>query len=264
MNKIIYILLGFVFLMPCYVAGHGKSKLIRNVRGEFTITTDSEIPPVTAKEKARENAKREALFKAFGQQMSSINETEISSAGESFSSLNILQNNGEIEEFTIVKEDCEKHPNRNAEIVYYCIADVKVRKGIEPDFSFVATIEGIKATYINNQILTFSVTPTQNAYLKVFLFENIELGLYLYPKGFNHGLFLPADQTTTITREIDPDIQLFTNRERETNVIVILLTKEEYPFNIANPTRQDINKFIACIPNDKKYVSYHIIDIIKQ
>lgn len=264
MKRLVFIILCFAFLMPGYSVGHEKSKLIRKVRGEFAITSDSDVPPIIAKEKAREDAKRKALVQAFGQHMSIVDKIEISSVGENFSSLNILQNNGEIEEFTIIEEDCAKHPNRNAEIVYYCLADVKVRKGVEPDYSFVATIEGIKPTYLNNQILTFDITPTKDAYLKIFLMENTEAGSYLYPGGKHHGLLLRADCKTCITRDADPDIQLYTQRKRETNVIVILLTKEEFPFHIANPTRQDIDKFIARIPNDMKYVSYHIIEIIKQ
>ena len=258
-----YFLTCYMLLMPYYAMGHEKFEYIKGIRGEYAITSDSETPPVVAKEKARENAKREALIQAFGQYISIVDKIEISSAGESFSSMNVLQNNGEIEEFKIIKEDFYKHPNRANEMVFYCIADVKVRKGVEPDPSFVATISGIKATYLNDQILTFNITPTKNAYLKVFLFENSETGKYVYPGGVNHGLFIEADKTTGITRSVDQDIYLLTEKNRETNVIVILLTKDECPFNIANPTRQDIDKFIARIPNNKKYVSYHIVDIIK-
>jgi len=77
-------------------------------------------------------------------------------------------------------------------------------------------------------------------------------------------LWLKADIPVDLPRYIDPDIQLFTNKSKETNTLVFLLTKEEYPFNIANPNRQQIDNFIATIPNNKKYVSYYIIDILKR
>lgn len=264
MKNCFFLFLSILFLMPCNMAGHEKSKLIRNVRGEYAITATSNISPAEAKEKARENAKMNALIQAFGQQISISERIETSSAGDSFNSISILHNNGEIENFSIVKEGVEPHPNRNAELQFYCVADVKVRKGIDPDPSFTATISGIHSSYVNYDFFSFSITPTKDAYLKIFCFENSEIGYYLYPGGIHHGLLLKADTPIKLPRRNDPNIQLFTDKLKETNTLVFLLTKEEYPFNNANPTRQDIDKFIVHIPNNQKYVSYHVIDIMKR
>ena len=249
--------------MPSY-AGHEKSKLIKRVRGEYAITANSHVSPLEAKEKAREDAKKQALIQAFGQKINIIDQIETSSAGESFNSLSVLKNEGEIEEFTILEEGLAPNPTRKTEMVFYCIANVKVKAGNEPDPSFTATISGIHSTYFSNEYCFFTITPSQNSYLKVFIYENSEVGYYLYPGGSHHGLYLKADTPIQLPRNTDSDIQLYTDKTKETNTIVLLLTKEEYPFNINNPTRQDINRFITLIPNDKKFVSYHIIDILKR
>lgn len=264
MKKEVFIILSIVFLMPCYSAGHERPKLIKKVRGEYALTANSSTSPTEAKEKAREVAKKNALIQAFGQQVSISDRIETSSAGDSFTSISMLQNNGEIEEFKIIDEGMEQHPNRSTEMIFYCIADVKVCKGIDPDRSFTATISGIHSLYRSEEFCSFSVNPTKDAYLKIFCFENSENGYYLYPGGTHHGLLLKADTPVKLPRHNDPNIQLYTEKQKETNTLVFLLTKEEYPFNNANPTRQDIDKFIVHIPNDQKYVSYHIVDIINR
>ena len=58
MKYILFIFSCFVFLMPCS-ARHEKSKLIKNIRGEYAITADSHVSLVEAKEKAREDAKKD-------------------------------------------------------------------------------------------------------------------------------------------------------------------------------------------------------------
>lgn len=263
MNKLFPIIFSLLFLMPCYIMGHEKSQMIKNVRGEYATAPNSNVTRAEAEEKARENAKRIALERAFGTQVNIWDKIEVSSAGESFNSLSIIQISGEIEEFNIVEEGVEKHPVHSSELIYYCIANVKVRRGVDPDPNFTAAIDNIHAHYRSGELCQMAVQPTQRAYLKIFLFENSEVGYYLYPGGSHHGILIEADRTAIIPRTIDQDIQLYTNKKRETNTIVVLLTKEEYPFNVLNPTRADIDKFIARIPNNMKYVSYHMVEISK-
>lgn len=263
MNRLFPVIFSLLLLNPCYIAGLEKSQTIKNIRGEYGMAPHSEVTRAEAEEKARENAKRNALEKAFGEQVNIWDIIETSSAGESFNSLSIVQITGVIEEFNIVEEGVENHPIRSSELVYYCIANVKVRKGVEPDPNFTAAIDNIHAHYRSGELCQMAVQPTQRAYLKIFLFENSEVGYYLYPGGSHHGILIEADRTAIIPRAIDQDIQLYTNKKRETNTIVVLLTKEEYPFNVLHPTRADIDKFIARIPNNKKYVSYHMVEISK-
>lgn len=264
MKKILVLNLCIVFLMPCFSAGHEKTKCIKGVRGEYAITTDSNISPKEAKEKARECAKLNALAEAFGQHVSISKKLELCRGGESFNSISVFENNGELVNFEVIEEGYNPHPNRYAEMVFYCVANVIVKKGESPDPSFIATINGIRASYIDGETCEFTIIPTKESYLKIFCYENAETGYYLYPGGIHHGLALKADVPTKIPESNNYDIQFFTDKPIETNTIVILLTKEEYPFNISNPTRQDIEKYIVQIPYDKKYVSYHIIDILKR
>ena len=248
-------------VIPCY-AGNGKIQTLKKVRGEYALNSDSNVTPAEAKERARNEAKNVALESAFGVSINSWAISEVSlTAGTSFNSLSIIQTSGEIVDFEIIKEGYEDNPVRG--IVFYCIADVKVRKGVEPDPNFTAAIDGIRAHYRDGEKCSMTIRPSQKAYLKVFFFENTETGYYLYPGGENHGLLLEADKTIKIPRHMDPYIQMETDKVRESNTFVILLTKEEYPFNVINPSRADIDRYIAGIPNNMKYVLYQKVEVTK-
>ena len=54
-----------------------------------------------------------------------------------------------------------------------------------------------------------------------------------------------------------------TNNSFETNRLVLVFTKEELPFYMETYSRAEIEKWIALIPNDKKFL-YSVAFDIKQ
>lgn len=250
------------FLAPCF-AEREKIVSLKNVRGEFSITSDIEISMKDAKEKAREEAKRNALSQVCGEKINIWDKIEISSVGESFNSLSVKQVDGEIADFEIIEEGQQTNPVRKNEIVFYCVANIKVKKGTEPDPTFAAKIDGIKTCYFNQQGMECTITPTQDAYLRVFLFEDAQIGYSLYPKNIFESRFIPANTKVLIPGNGD-EFVMYTSKSIETNILVFVLTKQNIPFYLETMLRNDIEKWIAKIPNDQKYLYFTSINIIKQ
>ena len=261
MRRVTTILLLILFLVPCY-AEHEKEVLVKKIRGEYTITADMDVSLKEAAERARADAKRQALAQVCGERINAWERVESSAVGESFSSLNMVQVDGEVVKFEIVEEKQVPNPARPSEIIAYCIANVTVKKGVEPDPDFVAEIKGLKANYVAlKDYLTFSVTPHKEGYLKVFIFENAQVGYLLYPNDKEPAFQLPAHQPTQFPMRMD--YELYTDQPMETDMLVFVYTKEERPFHYSETNRQQIEEWIAKIPNDKKFVHYTSITILK-
>ena len=107
--------------------------------------------------------------------------------GEGAESLNNLVNyntssrEGEIVEFNIVKEGTELG---DGAILFYCIADVKVKTGIAPDPEFIVPVKGIRSVYLTGEELHFSFTPYKECYMMLFLIENERTGYMLIPNQY--------------------------------------------------------------------------------
>lgn len=250
-----------LFLFSVY-AEHEKEVHVKNVRGEYFMTSDMDVSMKMAQQSAREDAKHKALVKVCGERVNVWDQVEGSSAGETFNSLSMVQVDGEIVDFDVVKEGYDKNPLRETELMFYCIAHVTVKKGIEPDPDFNATVTGIKTSYIADEQLTFKIKAYRDAYLKVFIFENAELGYRLYPNEFEKPFKLTAGQEYTFP--INSDYPVYTDKELETDRLVFIFTKSERPYYDETTSRKEIEMWMARIPNDQKFVYYTSINILKK
>ena len=94
---------------------------------------------------------------------------EISSKGEAFNSLAVVQTAGEVIDFDILEEGNNQSNLRSAETIFYCIANVRVKKVKQVKSDFNTKVTGIKSVYYNNDELTFSVYANKNCYNFYFL-----------------------------------------------------------------------------------------------
>lgn len=258
------LLLLILCLLPCVraVAEREKVHTLKNVRGEYWITAaTATVTGREATELARENAKRKALEQVCGSRISIWDQVETSSAGESFNSLSVNQVDGEVVEFEIIEEDFEKSPTRKSELCYYCIANIKVKQGLAPDPEFRASVEGLRSLYFVDEGLEFTVSPYRDCYLKIFLFEDMQTGYRLYPNDYDRPELLPAGQTIRFPQRVDFVVTKSSDRPTETNRLVFVFTKSEYPFYHETTSRQEIEKWMAMIPNDEKYIYFVAVDI---
>lgn len=261
MRRLILLLL---FVMPALGASAQKEKVqtVKNVRGEywFTLAT-STVTSREATELARDNAKRSAIEQVCGSRISIWDQVETSSAGESFNSLAVNQTDGEVVDFTVLDEGVETHPDRKAELCYYCVADVRVKQGKAADPSFRATVDGLRSIYFSGEELQFSITPYRDCYLKIFLFEDMQTGYRIYPNNLDAPKLLTANSRVDFPQETCFDVTKSSQLPSETNRLVFVFTKQEYPFYHETTSRQEIERWMALIPNDEKYIHSYAIDI---
>lgn len=263
MNRSYILFLYIFFFLPC-LAEQEREVWVKSVRGEFAAIASMDISMRTARDMAREDAKKQAISKVCGEKLNAWNQVESSSAGESFNSLTILQVDGEVVEFNIVDEGQIQNPLREQEMLFYCVANIKVKKGIEPDPDFKAEVDQLRGSYISGEALTFSITPYRDCYLKVFLFENTEIGYRLYPNNYDYVERLIAGQKRTFPQSQRYEITLSTSQSIETNHLVFVFTKDENPYYNETTSRQEIEQWMARIPNDRKYIYYTTINIINK
>jgi len=265
MIKRIYLihLLCVLFLMPCF-AEHEKEVHVKKIRGEYSFTTDMDVSTKTAAYKALEDAKRKAIEKVCSQKVKSWDISESGSQGESFNSVNMVQMDGDIVECEIVEEGHQTNPNREKEITFYCVINATVKKGIEPDPDFTVAIRGLKASYQADDEITFTVLSSRDAYLKVFIFENEELGYRLYPNDLEQSFKITANQECTFPSNKRSVYTVYTDKEIETDRLVFVLTKTERPFLNETTSRKEIEEWMAKISNDQKFLYYASINILKK
>lgn len=257
----------FIFLVFSSLHIHAQKENIttlKSVRGEFSvILKHSDISGREAMRLAREDAKRKAIEKVCGSRVSIWDKMESSSAGEVLNSLSINQIDGEIVEFVVADEGYEQSSVRSSETVFYCIAHIKVKRGLEPDPNFYMAVNGLKSVYYAGEPLVFEIKPLQDCYMKIFLLENEEHGYLLYPNKYDRNQRLYANQVFKIADSpyYEFILQKSNQLKAEINRLVFVFTKAERVFDEEETSRAEIEKWMAKIPNDQKFLYFSVIEI---
>ncbi len=241
-----------------------KVHIVKDVRGEYSVVLSlSDVTGREAMQLARDDARRKALEKVCGVKVSIWDQIETSSAGDTFNSLSVNQIDGEIVEFSVVKEGYYASETRSTETIFYCVANVKVKKSRAPDPNFLVSVNGLKSVYSMGDELLFDVTPNQNSYMKIFLLENENIGYLLYPNEYDKDSALVADKKWSVVDSPYYSFVMQKNLEtkKEINRLVFVFTKSEYDFDNQVTSRAMIEKWIATIPNDQKFIYMTIIEI---
>jgi len=126
----------------------------------------------------------------------------------------------------------------------------------ERDHSFQIQVQGIKSAYREKETFTFSVTPFQNGYLRIFLFEEDGAGDQLYPDSTlepdrlfqqNETVRFPAnDHYNYVLAKTDKA------KYREINRILFLFLKDNIHFVGKEITLQSILTWKAGISPDRR------------
>lgn len=267
--KTLYFIFIFSLSSIClFAVSDEQVRKIKNIRGEYAlISSSSSLSIKQAVEYAREDAKLKALEEAaFKNELKQFEEVETSSKGENFNSLVINKTSGEILEFKIIEEGHYQSSIRSVETIFYCIADVKVKRTGDPDPNFRATIEGVNTVYYENDILEFSVIPYINCYLKVFLYNELSEGYLIYPNSLEeqHMLEKNIRYNFPINKNIEYSITKDTDNPIELNRIVFVFTKDTCPFGDEIASRLEIETWLAHIPTSEKFIYSKIFDIRKR
>ncbi len=262
--KIIFLVIFSILSIVASAKKEERNIQLKSVRGEYSLVLN--VSDVTGREAvhlAREQTKRNAIEKACGVKVNIWEQIETSSVGDVLNSLSINQIDGEIVEFNIVEEGCHPSPSRPSEMVFYCIADVVVKKGGTPDPNFTVLVSGIRAMYYSGELLQFEVRPHQDCFMNIFLLENETTGYLLYPNSYDKSRMFRAEETFKIADAPNYEFMLQKNKnlKKEINRLAFVFTKEERRFDANITSRKEIERWMAAIPNDQKYIHFSVIEI---
>ncbi len=241
---------------------------LKNVRSEHVVLLTEDYSTKDIKEKLRILCKDQAIRQVTSEVFKSWSELAIvnSDNGSQTESLNTLINfntssrDGEIVEFNIVKEGYEQG---EGEIMFYCIADVKVKTGLAPDPEFIVPVKGIKSVYMTGDELHFSFVPYKDCHMILFLIENEKTGYMLLPNRYikeqqylaNHEYSINENSRCYIEFAKNP------NLDKEYNKLIFVFTTRKWAFDKDSQSSKEITEWIARIPNNEKCIHQQIIEI---
>lgn len=259
--------LTFVFLPICLLVAFNsmsqKKHKVKAVKGEWVVSNDITIPQ--AREKAIVEAKLEALRQAGVPELISESSLSYVSEGENgmkdlFESITNANIFGEISDFKIVKE--EKKINDVGNIIYdvWIDATVVIHKELK-DPGFGCDVKGIKSSYASPDALSFSITPSKDCYLRIFIVSENE-GTQLYPSKFEPQAILNAEKQIQFPRK-GFQYEISTEKKTEINYLILLLTKQDIPFK-EKETPENILRFISSINPSQKTLKTFSLFIKKE
>ncbi|UTW64182.1 DUF4384 domain-containing protein [bacterium SCSIO 12741] len=253
-----------VLLLSTLLASAGKvSKkvLIKNVEA-YAVGSESESP-AQVKQKALNEAKLLALQKAgVTEQISSYSDFFVKEENgnmEEIFSTNILNDmQGVISDLELLSEEkkindqglLEVHIKANIEVI-------KFKQGMDPSFDL--WMDGIKPVYVNKDLLTFTLKPNQEAYIRIFVFAEKQEAYQLYPNEYEKNKVFEAQKEYTFPKP-SLDYQLETDLYKEQHRMVVVSLKQDIPFN-AKVTYKDIMNWIFQIPPDQRRVTTFSFDV---
>ena len=253
MNKITFFTL-FFLLCPATIPLFSQE--IKGVEGRCAIAN---ITPEQAREKAIEEAKKEALRKAgISERIKSTDalSTYETSAKNSqmFSSFSSIEMEGAVTDYNVVKDETEKN-KIDGKLYAVVVIDTTVKKyQTIPDPEFKIDVSGLQSNgYKKGDEITFSVTPNKDGYLKIFLFENANDAKQLFPNYLDTNRKFQEKKTVNFPDNYVLTATKSTEEKQEHNWFIFVYTKKDIPFKGAT-TRRNILGWLNSIEPDQKEV----------
>lgn len=259
------------FLFSLCVGLNAQNETIHTLKGvkcEYTVLLTEDFSTGDIWKKLENRCKEKAIAEVTSEVYKSWSDLVIvnSDNGAESESLNELVNyntssrDGEIVEFNIIKKGTEQG---DGAIMFYCIADVKVKTGITPDPEFIVPVKGIKSVYMTGDELHFSFIPYKDCYMMLFLIENERTGYMLIPNQYMKERQYLANNQYNVNEESRSYIEFAKtpNLPIEYNKLIFLFTKRKWAFNKDCQSSKEIVEWIARIPNDEKCIHQQIIEI---
>lgn len=145
----------------------------------------------------------------------------------------------------------------------------------EEDLNFRFKADGLKNTYPSGETMTFTVSPTADCYLRVFLLgNNPSSNAQIYPidgvfkdirlKAGETVTFPPADSKFLYDQPFDYTLELENDNDHlEQDVLLIVALKKSYPFT-DKVSYESIIRWLAKIKRSEKCVLWQGINIVEK
>ena len=114
--------------------------------------------------------------------------------------------------------------------------------------------------------MTFKISPYKSSYLKIFYLGEEEASI-LFPYSNNQNTIIKEGESRTFN-----EFQTFTDNEREIGRLIIVITKEFFPFEFAskeengfytNTNTDDIMSWILSIEPEQRKEYFYEINVFK-
>jgi hypothetical protein len=223
-----------LIILACAMPLRLASQDIKGATGRWVIAN---ITPELAKEKAIEEAKKEALRMAGIEE--NLKASDVLSTIDAnnknmqiFSSFSSIELQGAITNYTIVEDTQEKN-STDGKFYAVVVIDATVKKyhsTVDPEFRI--NVSGLRSNgYKNGEAITFSVLPNKDGYLKVFLFENTDVASVVFPNDYEpNRRFRAKEKVAFPTVGIDYTAEKSTDEKLEHNLLLFVYTKSDIPF----------------------------------
>lgn len=236
------------------------AKRVTDVKGKYQI--HGNISEDQAKKMALQEAKSEALRKAgvsesvysvFGL----ISNDENQMFKEVYSEMSIIAIDGLIN----VKNVEYSMENFGQDRYAVATIDAEVKKGDQPDKSFILDVSGLSSVYKDQEDVNFSVKVYgADSYLTIFWFDE-KGGEIIFPNQLESNTFVPKGTTKKF-----PYFGAYLNdpsSDFETVNLMIVASKYEKPYRERKVTFESVLKWIYDIPVQKR-CAYHKMVTIKR
>jgi hypothetical protein len=239
------------------------SQEVRGAVGRWPIVN---ITPEQARSRAIEEAKKEALRIAGIEE--TVKATDMLSTIDAndrhiqmFSSFSSIELYGAVTDYTIVRNKQEKNSvdgNFYAEVTI----DAKVKRYhtmADPEFNI--EVIGLRNNgYRQGEPIAFSVRPQKDGYLKIFLFEESENAIQVFPNNYEPNRKFEAGKRIDFpVTGIDYTVQKNTNKPIEHNWLLFVYTKHDIPFYEIDTYPHILNWVNRMEPNERKVVVKNIL-----
>ncbi|MDR3226708.1 MAG: DUF4384 domain-containing protein [Prevotellaceae bacterium] len=233
------------------------SQEIKGVVGRWAIIN---ITPEQAREKAIEEAKKEALRKAGIEEtikasdiLSTISSTD--KYWQLFSSFSSIELHGAVTDYTIIIDEQEKN-SVDGKLYAVVMIDAKVKRyRTTTDSEFKIEVNGLQSNgYKNGDAINFSVTPNKEGYLKIFLFENTAAS-FVFPNKYEQNEKFTAKKAVQFpVAGIEYIAEKSTDEPMEHNLLLFVYTKSDIPFYGVVSYKNILNWVNNIEPNERDVV----------
>jgi hypothetical protein len=263
------LLLAFVLLLSISLAAQKKTSEHKINHAIGIGIGGDEMTPEQVRQKAINDAKLKALKEAgIEENIKSYSnffraETE-DNMEELFTSDILSQINGTVKEIEILdtKRFVTPEGQTKIEVTIKCTV---VKYKTKNDMTFDAWIEGIKPGYKTGEGLSFTIKPTQNCYVRAFMFT--DQSYVLLPNDYEEsnqllaktGYQFPNPKLVESYEMVIEEKDL----ERELNRLVIVLLKDDIYYT--GPVKyKDITNWIMSIPPDERHIESFSFEIYRE
>lgn len=272
----IAIIMVWVLCAICTLSAQRERTVVVTATGSY-VGSQNETPAY-GQAQALAEAKKQALREAgITEDVSSTAIIVMGGNDNDFREISSELSRIELEGRVRVKEQINQQPSFTADnLVKYTTtirAEVVLEEN-EEDLTFRFRTDGLKSTYVSGETMTFTVTPTADCYLRVFLLgKHPNSNAQIYPlEGVFKDVHLKAEESVSFPpslrkflydRPFDYTLEKEDNDGRvEQDVLLIVALKKPYPF-IDDVSYESVIRWLAKIKRNEKCVLWQGVNIVE-